>query len=296
VHLATKILIVTNLVLCLVLSQYVWIALAGNVQWREKYQWEVDARRRDKNTLEQAYSELFAQQHANDESRGSYASEQSSLNATKRALEAWAKEAELAKIDAEQKSADLLAVSETFKPVTDEYRNEVVDALQNALQERVKTKKTLFTQRGNLLRQVAQSQTDYAGFHEDFVRMEFQQYLIQEELERRLDTKARYRRLRPDIQADLGENGPVIYASVQWASGNSIQLDKGKRNGVELHQKYTLTRGGVTIAIVDVVEIQNETCQCTVVDVINKSNPPKAGDEAVTRLFMARVGSRLRDQ
>ncbi|MCC6573611.1 MAG: hypothetical protein IT462_07460 [Planctomycetes bacterium] len=295
-HLATKILIITNLVFCLVLSQYVWIALAGNVQWREKYQWEADARRRDKNTLEQAYAELFAQQHNNDQSTSNFTAEAASLNATKRALEAWAKEAELAKTDAMAKAEELEAAVLEFPKITQDYHGEVIDSLQRALKERSERKKTVYAERGNYLRDVAQNHTDYATLHEDFVRLEFQQYLLQEELERRLDTKARYRRLRPDIQADLGENGPVIYATVQWASGMSIQLDKGKRNGVELHQKYTITRGGATIAIADVVEVQNETCQCMIVDTLDKKNAPKSGDEAVTRLFMARVGSHMRDR
>lgn len=295
-HLATKILIITNLVLCLVLSQFVWIALAGNVQWREKYQWEVDARRRDKNLLEQAYSELFAQQHVNQTSASNYAIERSSLEATRRTLEAWSKEAELAKNDATAKTKELEDAVTEFPNISRDYQQGVVNSLQDALKNRVDRKKEVFSERSILLKDVVEHQTTYATLHEDFVRLEFQQYLLQEELERRLDTKARYRRLRPDIQADLGENGPVIYAGVQWATGLSVQLDKGRRHGVELHQKYTITRGGATIAIVDVVEVQNETCQCMVVDVVNKQNPPKAGDEAVTRLFMARVGSRLRDR
>ena len=54
-------------------------------------------------------------------------------------------------------------------------------------------------------------------------------------------------------------------------------------------------RDGLTIAVVNVVELQNETCECEVVDLVRKGVTPKAKDQAVTRMFMARVSSRLRE-
>jgi hypothetical protein len=77
--------------------------------------------------------------------------------------------------------------------------------------------------------------------------------------------------------------------------GNSIGLNKGRRDGVEARQKYTITRGGRTIAVVDVLEVQGETCECVVVDMADKGNAPRAGDEAVTKMFLARISGGLRD-
>ena len=65
-HTLTKVLVILNLVICLIVSQYVWVSLAGNVRWRESYEWEVAQRHMDKNELERAYNTLLA---ARDENR-----------------------------------------------------------------------------------------------------------------------------------------------------------------------------------------------------------------------------------
>ncbi len=291
-HTVTKVLIIVNLVVCLILSQYVWISLAGNVQWREKFEFERDARHRDKDRLEQAYNDLLAARAANQERTSQNSAELAALNATKQGLEAWRDDAKTSAEDAERMANELTAAVQPFDEIQSQYNTEVVERLQETVGQLTSRKAGLYSNRGENLEKLANQQTEYAQKAEDYRRVEFQMFLLQEELESRLDLKARYRWLRPDIQADLGDNGPVIFAKINWAVGNSVQLDKGRRDGVELHQKYTITRNGVTIAVVDVVEVQNETCECIVTDLINKNAKPSAGDEAITRLFMSRMKRR----
>ncbi|KAA0212290.1 hypothetical protein EDM80_10000 [bacterium] len=291
-HIATKVLIIVVLLLSLILSQYVAVALAGSVQWRERYEWEVAARHRDKDRLEAAYREYLAARHKNREDKAEQSAELAKLNASRATMESWQADSALARRDVEARAQELEDAVRDFPSITRDYDNEVVSVLQAAVAERTGKKRELFTERGTLLKQVATAHSLYARHQEDYLRMEFQQFVLQEELERRLDMRARYRSLRPDLQADLGENGPVIFARVVWSTATSLQLNKGRRDGVELFQKYTVTRNGVTVAVVNVVEVQNETCECTIEDVPNRQVLPREGDEAVTRLFMARLTGR----
>lgn len=290
-HTLTKVLVIVNLVFCLILSQFVWISLSGNVQWRERYEAERDARHRDKSRLESAYNDLVAVREKNRNDLSQNTAEIAALNATRQALEAWKVESELARTDAENAANDLLKAIEPFREISQSYDRDVVARLQQTVESLTERKSQISTQRSEQLLKVAQAHNLYAERHEQYRQMEFQQFLMQEELEYRLDTKARYRTLRPDIQAEIGDNGPVVFASVKWVQGNSLQLNKGRRDGVELRQKYTITRNGVTIAVADVVEVQNETCECVIIDLVGRGAKPAAGDEAVTKLFM----SRLRD-
>ncbi|MCA8915554.1 MAG: hypothetical protein KDB90_09090 [Planctomycetes bacterium] len=288
-HTVTKVFVIINLVVCLILSQYVWVSMAGNVQWREKYQNERDARHRDKASLEQAYNQLLAQRAANQQSMAQNSAEVAALNATKQALEAWKLEAEQTRDDARTAADNLKTAVEPFARISQDYNEQVVDKLQRTVGELTDRKSQVFTDRGDKLLKVAQRHNDYAMKHEDYRRIETYLFLESEELEDRLDRLARYRWLRPDLQRDLGDNGPVIFASVQWVTGNSLQINKGRRDGVELHQKFTIMRGGSTIAVVDVVEVQNETAECVIVDLVKSSVKPTAKDEALTRLFMSRA-------
>lgn len=293
-HIATKIMVVLVLLLSAILSQFIWIAQAGNTQWRERYEWEVAARHRDKSRLENAYADLLAQRHKNQQDKAEQTAELSGLNARKAVLESWKTDSTVARQDVEQRSKELAEAVKDFPVISRAYDDEVITVLQNSVKERTDRKREFFEQRGALLREVAESHSLYAGMQEDYVRLEFQQYVLQEELERRLDIKARYRYLRPDLQADLGDNGPVIFGRVVWSTRTSLQLNKGRRDGVELYQKFTITRNGVTVAVVNVVEVQNETCECLIEDMPNKQVAPAEGDEAVTRLFMARITGRGR--
>lgn len=289
-HIFTKILVIVNLLLCLVLSQYAWVAHAGDVNWKQKYDWERRARHQDKDRLEAAYNDLLAVRETNKNSVRDLKIELAARNATYQSLEAWAVRAEHSADDAEKTAQQMIDSASTLDPISVLYKDNVVKPLQDQVGSLTGRKSELIVARNNRLQAVAEEQDLYAEQAEEYRRIEFQQFLMQEELEHRLDIKSRYRWLRPGIQRDLGDNGPVIFASVSWVLGNSIQLDRGRRNGVELHQKYTISRGGATIAIIDVVEVQNQTCECVIVDLVNGATPPKAGDEARTRLFMSRFG------
>jgi hypothetical protein len=290
VHTITKVLIVVNLVVCLVLTQYVWISLAGNVQWREKYEYERTQRHQDKITLEKAYDELLAVRASNQHRMSQQSGELAGLNATKQTLQAWQMEAELAASDAENMASRLEAATSSFSKIYNAYATQVVDRLQQNLAGLAQSKAEMQRRRGDQLLAVAQAHDDYAGKSENYRKLEHHGFLLSEELERRIDQQARYRWLRPDIQKELGDNGPVIFAEVSWSLADNLQLNKGKRDGVQRHQKFTISRGGSTIAVVDVVDVQNETCECVVIDLVNPKVMPKAGDDAVTRLFMARMG------
>lgn len=288
-HIVTKIFIVLNLLVCLVLSQYVWVSLAGNVQWREKFENERDARHRDKNHLSDAYNELLAARADNSKSTAQNSSELSGMNATQHALEAWAEDAQQSAADAQRSADDLMTAVAPFDAISEGYREDVVEKLQNKVKDLIDQKTTVFNDRGERLLGVARGHNDYALRAEEYRELEFHHFLLQEELEDRRDVKARYRWLRPDIQRELGDNGPVIIGDVQWVVGNSLQINKGRRDGVELHQKFTIRRNGVTVAVVDVVEVQNETSEAVVIDLVRSGDKPKAGDDAITRLFMVRL-------
>jgi hypothetical protein len=289
VHIITKVLIIVNLVVCLVLSQFVWISLAGNVQWREKYEIERARRHQDKHLLEQAYDELLAAQAANQKSSSQYDVELASLYAAQQVLEVWHDEAQIAAKDSETIADQLTAATAPVCQIDTSYKG-FVSNLQGNVAEMGRIRADVLSQRGARLLEVAEAHDRYAEKHEAYRRLEHQMFLLQEELERREDQRARYRWLRPDIQKDLGDNGPVIFGQVSWAQGGTLQLNKGKRDGVQHYQVYTITRGGSTIAIVKVVDVQNETSECVVIDLVNEKVKPMAGDEAQTRLFMSRLG------
>jgi hypothetical protein len=217
------------------------------------------------------------------------------LNSTRQSLEAWKLEAVAAAADAKAAADQLVAVTEPFNQISNEYSQKVINGLNETLEKLSTSKSNLYQDRSTQLASLAQAHALYAERHEQYRQLEFQQFLMQEELESRLETKAIYRRIRPDIQAEIGDSGPVVFAQVTWVQGNSIGLNKGRRDGVEARQKYTITRGGRTIAVVDVLEVQGETCECVVVDMADKGNAPRAGDEAVTKMFLARISGGLRD-
>jgi hypothetical protein len=290
VHTITKILIVLNLLICLVLSQYVWISLAGNAAWKNRYEAQREQRHRYKSELEAAFAELASVRATGREDATRHSESIASINATKMSLQAWLQEAEQSRQDAERNANDLIAATGDFNRIVTDYNSHIVDSLQRAVTDLSERRSRLYQDRGNELRRVAQAYNTYAEKNEQFRRLEYHLFLLQEEYERRADTQARYRWLRPDIQRDLGDSGPVIFAEVTWAHGRSLQINKGRRDGVQLHQKYTIMRNGSTIAVVDVVDVQNETAECIVTDLVAAGMEPRQGDEAVTRLFMARLG------
>lgn len=291
-HTVTKVFVILNLVVCLILSQYVWVSLAGNVQWREKYENERDARQRDKNLLERAYNKLLAARASNEHSLSQASAEIAALNATKQTLETWKLEAEKSANDAKVAADNLKLAVEPFDQISKDYDSQVVEKLQTTVGELTDRKALVFQDRGDKLLSVAQRHNDYAQRHEEYRRIETYHFLLSEELEDRYDRLSRYRWLRPDLQRELGENGPVIFGEVQWVTGNSLQINKGRRDGVELHQKFTIMRNGTTIAVVDVREVQNETAECVIVDLVKTSLKPAAGDQSITRMFMARTTRR----
>lgn len=287
-HTVTKVFVILNLVVCLILSQYVWVSLAGNVQWREKYENEHNARQNDKSSLETAYNDLLATRASNEHSTSQASAEIAALNATKQTLEAWKLEAEKSAADAKDAANKLTQAVAPFDQITNDYNSQVVEKLQSTVGELTARKATVFQDRGDKLLQVANRHNEYAQRHEEYRRIETYHFLLSEELEDRYDRLARYRWLRPDLQRELGDNGPVIFGQVQWVTGNSLQINKGRRDGVELHQKFTIMRNGTTIAVVDVVEVQNETAECVIVDLVKSSTKPGVNDQAITRMFMAR--------
>ncbi|MBZ0136087.1 MAG: hypothetical protein K8I27_06920 [Planctomycetes bacterium] len=291
-HTVTKVFVIINLVVCLILSQYVWVSLAGNVQWREKYALERDQRHRDKNELERAVNDLLAARALNQERASQGSTEVAALNATKQALEAWLAEAEQTRDEAKRNADNLKVAVSPFEKISRDYEQQVVRKLQDTVGELTRRKEEVFRDRGDQLLSVAQRHNDYAQRHEDYRRVEEYLFHVNVELDDRLDRLARYRWLRPDLQSDLGDNGPVIFGEVQWITGNSLQISKGARDGVELHQKFTIQRNGTTIAIVDVVEVQNETAECVIIDLVKPGVKPVAGDQSITRLFMSRTTRR----
>lgn len=291
-HTVTKVFVIINLVVCLILSQYVWVSLAGNVQWREKYALERDQRHRDKNELERAVNDLLAARALNQERASQGSTEVAALNATKQALEAWLAEAEQTRDEAKRNADNLKVAVSPFEKISRDYEQQVVRKLQDTVGELTGRKEEVFRDRGDQLLRVAQRHNDYAQRHEEYRRVEEYLFHVNVELDDRLDRLARYRWLRPDLQSDLGDNGPVIFGAVQWVTGNSLQINKGARDGVELHQKFTIQRNGTTIAIVDVVEVQNETAECVIIDLVRPGAKPVAGDQSITRLFMSRTTRR----
>lgn len=291
-HTVTKVFVIINLVVCLILSQYVWVSLAGNVQWREKYSLERDQRHRDKAALERVVNELLAERAANQKRASQSSAEVAALNATKQALEAWLAEAVQTRDEAKRNADNLKVAVEPFDKISRDYNSQVVEKLQNTVGELTRRKEEVFRDRGDQLLRVAQRHNDYAQRHEEYRRVEEYMFHVNVELDDRLDRLARYRWLRPDLQSDLGDNGPVIFGSVDWVTGNSLQINKGARDGVELHQKFTIMRNGTTIAVVDVVEVQNETAECVIIDLVKPGKKPQNGDQSITRLFMSRTTRR----
>ena len=288
VHIATKIIIILNLIACLILSQYVWISLAGNVQWKGRYEQELALRLSDQNALANAYQELESVREANRRAKAANDTDLAVANANKASLEARKVEAQAARDRAEELITEIGGVVGEFAGIKADYDTEVIAPLTAAIKDRAGRKADLARDRGDYLASVVRKQVEYGEMFMDFRRLEQLQYMQQEELEERLDRMSRYRGLRPDIQAEIGDTGPVVLANVEWAEGISLQLDKGKRDGVERKQVFSIKRGGSIIAIARVEELQNETCECVIVEVLRPNISPKAGDQAVTHMFLTR--------
>jgi len=116
---------------------------------------------------------------------------------------------------------------------------------------------------------------------ENYLRLEFAQYSLQEELRLRQDRLARYRYLAPDLQQKLGDNGNLgIQGMVVGSTAYGVTLDVGQRVGVERYQKFGVYRSGRLVAIVNVVSLQNLSSQAEVIESIN-GNQPGVGDVVI---------------
>ncbi|MCK6438845.1 MAG: hypothetical protein L6Q71_01430 [Planctomycetes bacterium] len=295
--LTSKILLI--LVLLLGIAFVVQIAgLHGAyVSWADRAQIEERKIGDDISLLNMAYSDyLAARAEADQIPYGPDAQEVIALKAQKNILR-WYRQEAVEANDQVKAAYDALnkAISDVSEEVPAEYKK-IVDALRTQVQERAGTKANVEKQVADLLANIASSRAEYALDYQEFVLLEYNQYLTQEDLHRTKETLYRYRWLRPDLQAQVGDTGHMVTANVIAATPLAVIIDKGKRDGVELYQKFTVQREGRMIAIVDIVEVRNDEAEGEVRHLTDKQVRPQPGDTVVPQTFVGGFGTALADR
>lgn len=157
--------------------------------------------------------------------------------------------------------------------------------LTDAMATRAARANAVRAQVGDALDRLVDRRKSAALMHEDHLRLEFNLGRLATDLRNRNELLAKYRFIRPEIQAEVGDNGPHVQGSVLSVSGNSIVLDRGSRHGVELYQKFSILKNGTVVATANVVEVRNGTAEAQISSLPYRDRGvlPTAGDVAVPR-------------
>jgi hypothetical protein len=125
-----------------------------------------------------------------------------------------------------------------------------------------------------------------AGAQEDYARLEFNLGILSAEARRLNEKLYMYRFLAPEIQAEVGDNGPHISAEVVAVSGSSLTLSKGSRHGIQLYQKFSILNGnGLVVGVANVTEVRNGTAEAEIrtLPQADRGMTPAVGHIAVPR-------------
>jgi hypothetical protein len=139
-----------------------------------------------------------------------------------------------------------------------------------------------------LLLEVAKARKEHARANQQYLELEYNLSMQSGELARLQERIATYRWLRPDLQEELGDNGTHVTGEVSAALGQSLTINKGSKDGVELYQKFSILRGDAIVAVANVVSVGNGSAELEIRELPLKGRgvEPRVGDIAVPRQLM----------
>jgi hypothetical protein len=165
----------------------------------------------------------------------------------------------------------------------------VADGISVALKNRGDRADAIRRQAGEELASLARARGSLAQISERYLRLEYNLGLWSRDLRRQSEQLYVYRFLRPDLQAEVGDNGrPNLSGTISKATGNMVELSIGSRDGVEMYQKMSVIRGGAVVAELNVIEVRSGTAMAEVrsAPLADRGVMPRAGDAVVARQLM----------
>ncbi len=208
-------------------------------------------------------------------------------------LERWKGDVDKATSDIQTRMAAAEAAKAEVEGIPGSYAT-LADSLSVALKNRGDRRDQIRTASGEELEALVRARASLAQISERYLRLEYNLGLFARDLRRQSEVLYIYRFLRPDLQAEVGDNGrPGLTGSISKVTGNMVELDMGSRDGVEMYQKFSVVRGGAVVAEVNVVEVRSGTALAEVrsAPLADRGVQPRAGDAVSTRKLMLTGGS-----
>lgn len=252
---------------------------AAYVYWEDRLNAEKLQVGTDLTLLNTAYDEYFARrQQAMNVGKGEMQNRISELQATRRGLSAHYQDAQSAATEAQEAYVSLERVISQQLSILPKSYQELVGYLRESTSTRRRSYSDLLQSNQEDMKNLYSLYGEAGRKREAMLKLEFAQYMLQEELRLREELLYKYRYLEPGIQRKLGDNGSMgIQGTVTGVSPAGIDLNVGQRDGVQLYQKYGVYRNGDLVAIVNVISRQNASAQAEVTTTV-KDGGPRNGD------------------
>lgn len=250
------------------------------VYWEDRGQAEQLKVGDDRTLMLAAYDEYYARrQAALNLANGDLEKEIRVAEAERVVLSATAQEAQLAAQNAAAAATSMRSlVQRQLQPLPSTYE-ELLSHLRETQSRRLSSLENITESNQDLAKELFNLYGEAGREREKLLRLEFSHFTLQDELRLRQDTLRRYRYLAPDLQRKIGDNGPLgVRGTVLGTSDLGFSLDIGQRHGVELYQKFGVFRGNRFICTLNVVALQNTTCQAQVYRFGDEGEGPQMGD------------------
>lgn len=178
------------------------------------------------------------------------------------------------------------ALSDAQSGVAESYQS-LLDAVSKLVSNRLEEKDRLAGEVEASMKENVAQRMAYASERAKYVTLENRLYMLQKDYENRSNQLYRYRYLRPDIQERLSDNGTFVAGQLLSGDRDSVKMNRGSDDGVELYQKFNITRNGEVIATANVVNVSNRSAELEVTDLPRSDWGvyPRAGDDIAPRRF-----------
>jgi len=283
--LTSKLLLVLNLALAIVLAMHVASVAGSNIRQNHVAAREEAAIPETRDHLSRAAAEYSAIQRERD---NGYASGYAAVAANRGVYEErtlFAQGVAASAAEAGTQVAAVTAAKDEVSGVPDTLRS-LVDSIGLGMNNAAKRYDDVRKQMGDELASLVNARASVAGVQEDYARIEYNLGLLSSDLRRKSETLSMYRWLRPDVQAEVGDNGPHMTAEVLSVTGSTLTLSKGSRHGIQLYQKFSILDGtGAVVAVANVTEVRNGSAEAEIRSLPNadRGKTPAAGHIAVPR-------------
>ncbi len=284
-----KILLAFALVLAFLLTIQLMTVQSGYVFWEDRKSQEEKRQNEDLSLYNKTF-DVWLQRSAEAQAVASGPLQMENVQ-LKQALESygyWAQEAEAAKEEIDQAYDQLeTGISQATRGIAGRYKD-IVENRRAIVEGRLTLKDQAQEQGIELRKELMELRTGYAVDYEDYLVLEYNQYLLQEELQRRNEILYRYRSLRPGLQKKIGDNGAFLPCNVLSVAGLSLVLDKGRDDGLELYQKFSIQRQGRIVALANIVGLSDHNAEAEILALPLKDQDvlPLPGDTALPQRFL----------